>query len=54
MRSGSGSGERERHPLSFSEGVGRMRNWSVMARAITAVGKTNRLKWDFALLVNGF
>jgi hypothetical protein len=36
------------HPPSFSEIVGKTRSHSVMARAMTAVGKTNRLKWNFA------
>jgi hypothetical protein len=35
-------------PPSFSEVVGKTRSYSVMARAMTAVGKTNRLKWNFA------
>jgi hypothetical protein len=32
----------------FSQVVSKTPSYSVMARAMTAVGKTNRLKWNFA------
>jgi hypothetical protein len=45
---GGGGGGGGVTPPSFSEIVGKTRSNSVMARAMTAVGKTNRLKWNFA------
>jgi hypothetical protein len=48
VRGGGGGGGGVCDTPSFSEVVGKTRSYSVMARVMTAVGKTNRLKWNFA------